>query len=722
MKNRLPPVEPSFLRFGAGRTPAGSGKSETNDVAPLSPVPASSRAFFWQGGGKSRPLIRVGFVTGLVLVAFISLLTYRNTCRLLEVEAQIARSYSQHSKNNGSQTAPSDLHELRNQQALAQELRSETLLVTGLGGAVALLVVLSAFLVVEKELTRRSRTEAELREREAETNRLLHQLTESEERFRIVADTAPVMLYATDESGSMTYLSRLWLEFRGRTEAEELGSGWLESLPEKDREAVVEKARDTRTRRVPNRLEFRARRHDGALRWLLASSVPRYLDGRYAGHIGSALDITEIKQAEDEMRVLIERQQKSETRLRQVSRQANCLLWEATVSETSISQGSIGEGKPEGHNPENHTALIWNLSVLDEDGAHQWLPIEWEPGQTFAVAFNIARSADDRAASDATSITAIREGKTGYRNEFRVRLADGSDCWIAEDVRIEPITTSGGTIENATPVLGKWRLVGVCTDINDRKKQEENLTRITMELQRSNEALQDFASIASHDLREPLRKIQMFGGMLQKNVAQIGDQNADRNLGRVLAAASRMEDLVRDLLAYSQVTSKAAPPATVDLSKIVGDVVIDLEARILETGGSVGVDKLPRLQADAVQMRQLFQNLISNALKFHKPDDLPVVLVRGKREMMDGVLTVVISISDNGVGFDPEYAERVFNIFERLDSEREGYEGTGVGLAICKKIAQRHGGTISAESQPGFGSTFTVRLPAAPESGGAEKT
>ncbi len=347
--------------------------------------------------------------------------------------------------------------------------------------------------------------------------------------------------------------------------------------------------------------------------------------------------------------------------------------------------------------------LGWNLSILDDQEAYRWLPIAWQPGEPFAPAFDDSRHPDDRARIDTNSAEAICNNRPGYRNEFRCRLADGGERWIAEDVRIE-------RLPNGPDGSGHWHLVGICTDITDRKRQEENLTRLTVELQRSNEALQDFASIASHDLREPLRKIQMFGGMLQKSVGQTGDPMAERNIERVMGAATRMDALVRDLLAYSRVTSKAAPVALVDLNQIAAEVVADLEARLIDTDGVVGFNSLPTVRADALQMRQLLQNLISNALKFHKKDQPPIVLVQGKREITPDGLFAVITVSDNGIGFEPEYAERVFNIFERLDSAREGYAGTGVGLAICRKIAQRHGGDVRADSLPGYGSVFTVRL------------
>jgi signal transduction histidine kinase len=191
---------------------------------------------------------------------------------------------------------------------------------------------------------------------------------------------------------------------------------------------------------------------------------------------------------------------------------------------------------------------------------------------------------------------------------------------------------------------------------------------------------------------------------------------------RMHAAAARMQTLINDLLSFSRVTTKAQPFAAVDLGGVVRDVVGDLEARIESSGGTVEVGELPTIEADAVQMRQLFQNLIANALKFRRPEVAPVVRVSatvltamptevGTPADGDGVPgNVEIRVADNGIGFDEKYLDRIFNVFQRLHG-REQYEGTGIGLAVCRKIAERHGGSITATSRPGEGTTFVVTLP-----------
>ena len=233
-------------------------------------------------------------------------------------------------------------------------------------------------------------------------------------------------------------------------------------------------------------------------------------------------------------------------------------------------------------------------------------------------------------------------------------------------------------------------------------------------LQRSNRELEQFASVASHDLQEPLRKIQAFGDRLQTRCAQgLGEQGRDY-LTRMLSSATRMRSLIDALLSFSRVTTKAQPFAPVDLSATAQDVVSDLESRIEGTGGRVEIGTLPTLEADPLQMRQLLQNLISNSLKFARPGEPPVVQVESrilpKVEGNGEISRFELLVRDNGIGFEEVYLDRIFELFQRLHGRQE-YEGTGMGLAICRKIVERHGGTITARSAPEEGATFVVNLP-----------
>jgi signal transduction histidine kinase len=232
------------------------------------------------------------------------------------------------------------------------------------------------------------------------------------------------------------------------------------------------------------------------------------------------------------------------------------------------------------------------------------------------------------------------------------------------------------------------------------------LERRARELARSNAELEQFASIASHDLQEPLRKVRTFTQQLTVMEAErLSDRGRDY-LERANAAAERMQKLIEDLLKFSRVATHGRPFAPVDLAQVTRDVLEDLEAQVEHSEAVIEVGELPTISADALQMRQLMQNLISNAIKFRREDVTPKVWIEAAVD--DG--NVRITVRDNGIGFEPEYSRRIFRVFERLHG-RGQYPGTGIGLALCRRIAERHGGTVLADSEPGQGATFTVTLP-----------
>ncbi len=264
----------------------------------------------------------------------------------------------------------------------------------------------------------------------------------------------------------------------------------------------------------------------------------------------------------------------------------------------------------------------------------------------------------------------------------------------------------------------------VAKDISKRIEDEQKLRQYAAKLEQSNRELQDFAYVASHDLQEPLRKVQAFGDRLQRKCAESLSEEGRDYVQRMRNASARMQTLIDDLLTFSRVTSNAKPFEPVDLKKIAEEVSSDLEVRIEQTGGGVEIGELPTIDADPSQMRQLFQNLIGNALKFHRPDEKPVIkiysknysltggsfVIEGKQIHTDGDNSCEIVIEDNGIGFEEKYLDRIFTVFQRLHGRAE-YEGSGIGLAVCRKIVERQGGTITASSQPGKGSAFFITLP-----------
>ncbi len=343
---------------------------------------------------------------------------------------------------------------------------------------------------------------------------------------------------------------------------------------------------------------------------------------------------------------------------------------------------------------------IWNTDlktnlVMWDDRVHALFGLK--PG-TFAGTHQAGLALvhpDDRDRVQKQREQAIQQD-TPYDTEFRVVWPDGS---------IHIVGLRGKVHRDAAgkPV----RMIGVCWDLTQRRQTEEARARLVRELARSNAELEQFAFIASHDLQEPLRKVQSFGDLLvAKAGAKLAPEEQDY-VARMQSAAQRMQALIHDLLAFAQVTSKAQPFVPIDLQQVLQGVLSDLETRIKTVGARVEIGKLPQVDSDAHQMRQLFQNLLSNALKFHRPDAPPVVVVQA-RLVKDHLCE--ITVRDNGIGFDEKHLDRIFRPFQRLHGRAE-FEGTGMGLAICHKIVERHGGTLTAQSTPGQGSAFIVRLP-----------
>jgi signal transduction histidine kinase len=304
----------------------------------------------------------------------------------------------------------------------------------------------------------------------------------------------------------------------------------------------------------------------------------------------------------------------------------------------------------------------------------------------------------------------------------------GSDSWILSGALV-----AFGLVALVALVLLRRMLIGTARVVEANRQLEdlnesleERVAERTAvaeqraaELARSNSELEQFASVASHDLQEPLRKIRMYAQRLPKRVGENLPAEATSDLGRMYDAAERMQRLIDDLLSFARVSSRQRDFEPVDLSALARDVVGDLEARIRELDAQVEIGELPVVAADRMQMGQLLQNLLSNALKFHREGVPPIVrigaeIVEGEPSRFAGEAAnerrCLIAIEDNGIGFEPKYAERIFSAFERLHSRSE-YDGTGIGLSIARKIAWRHGGELTATGAPGEGSTFTLTLP-----------
>jgi PAS domain S-box-containing protein len=408
------------------------------------------------------------------------------------------------------------------------------------------------------------------------------------------------------------------------------------------------------------RSEWRVRRHnDGQIRWLAAHATVFFDDtGRPLRMVGIHMDITDRKGVEDALR-------QSEERYRALVTATSQIVWTTDSNGLVIDNPSWGA-----------------FTGQSADQAKEW---GWAD----------ALHPDDRERISALWSEAVRT-QTIFETEYRIRRRDGE--FLDVSARGVPVLRADGSVR-------EW--VGICTDSTERKRAEEALIRRTRELERSNAELQQFAYVASHDLQEPLRTVANFTQLLAERYASQLDDDARDFIAFAVDGAVRMQALIQALLAYSRVGTKGRVLEPVDCNEALGRAVSNLRISIAENAAQVSHEELPVIQADATQLVQLFQNLIGNGIKF-KGVNPPRVHVSAVRQADYWTF----SVRDNGIGIEAQYDERIFDIFQRLH-HREEYPGTGIGLAVCKKIVERHGGKIGVESEPGNGSTFFFSIPAA---------
>ncbi|HEY9686673.1 MAG TPA: PAS domain S-box protein [Coleofasciculaceae cyanobacterium] len=487
-------------------------------------------------------------------------------------------------------------------------------------------------------------------------------LQESEAKLRATMDMATDAIISIDADGSILFFNKAAEQIFGYASAEVLGRNVNMLMPSpyhEEHDQYLDNYRRTGVRKIIGiGREVVALRKDGTA-FPIDLSVSEISQAQKQLFTGIIRDITKRKETERAL-------QDSEVRFRTLANSVPAIVW------TCLPSGEMN-------------------FISDRWTEYTGLTSEKSLGYCWMDAVH----PEDRTQTRLLWLESVRT-ETDYEAEYRYRRHDGEYRWFL--ARAHPLRDEQGRIT-------AW--YGSSTDIQDFKLYQEALLNYQERLLNSNKELEGFATVASHDLQAPLRKIRSFADHVRSTSRDQLSPEALEDLERIQNASARMQDLVTDLLALSRINRKGQPFSETDLNDVLMLVQEELLPEVESTSASIEVSPLPTIEADGMQMHQLFQNLIENALKFHQKDVPPVIRVSAEI-LPNGYCR--IAVADNGIGIKPEYFERIFEIFQRLHGV-SAYPGTGIGLSICKRIVERHGGHISVESIPGRGTTFYVQLP-----------
>ncbi|MBD3369918.1 PAS domain S-box protein [Candidatus Fermentibacteria bacterium] len=494
-----------------------------------------------------------------------------------------------------------------------------------------------------------------------ERKRAKRELELSEFRRRFYVEAMGQLDWSTNARGEVVGDVPPWRAYTGQTIEEVKGWGWLEAIHPADVERTQERWQEAIGKKSNYEAEFRVRGKNGEYRWFLTKAAPLLDDnGDIREWTGTCIDVHEMKKAE-------EAQRESEKRYRKLYES----MMDAFVA--TDMDGRIVE-----FNQRYLDLLGYTEEEITELTYIDLTPAKWHEMEAEIV--------DNQILED------------GYSEVYEKEYIRKDGSTIPVELRTFLINSEDGSPENM------WAIV---RDITDRKRAREEIERYTRELERSNRELEQFAYVASHDLQEPLRMVSSYTQLLAQRYEDLLDEDARDFIGYAVDGANRMQRLISDLLSYSRVSTRGKPFEATDSHAALGRAIANLQSAIEESGAMVTNDDLPTVPADPPQLVQLFQNLLSNAIKFRKESEPPRVHVSAEKRANQWVFSVI----DNGIGFDMQYNDKVFTIFQRLHA-RDKYPGTGMGLAICKRIVERHGGWIWVESEVGKGSTFRFALPA----------
>jgi PAS domain S-box-containing protein len=538
------------------------------------------------------------------------------------------------------------------------------------------------FLKITKDLTEQKIANDKLQQYAAELSKQNEELTRSEERYhQMIDEVEEYAIILLDTKGHILHWNKGAQRIKGYTADEAIGQSFTIFYPEEDKMSglpyrLLEEAREKG--RVHHE-GWRVRKDRTKFWGTVVITALHNSAGEVIGFTKVTRDLTKRKFADEE---LINSKNQLEARTRQL--EASEERYHKMVEE--VQDYAIILLDKEGK------ILNWNKGAEKIKG--------YRPEESIGQSFTMFYTAEDRMKGVPLSL--LKEAALTGRAEhegWRVRK-DRSKFWGST------VITALHNKENELIGFSK-----VTRDLTERKMAEETLQQYLEKLERNNEELEQFAYVASHDLKEPLRKIITFGNLLETNAKEDLNEKAKDYVSRMQNSASRMMSLIEDLLNFSRVNRPTEGFELVDLNQVISRVLSDLEVLILSRNVQIEIGKLPHLEGRKSQLGQLFQNLISNSVKFNDKKE-PVISITGSTFVDEGTANKFskIEIKDNGIGFENIYSQRIFEIFQRLHGKSE-FPGTGIGLAICKKIVEAHGGTISAEGNLGEGATFTMIFP-----------
>jgi PAS domain S-box-containing protein len=507
-------------------------------------------------------------------------------------------------------------------------------------------------------------------------------LQKDESLAHIITSTSPVTLWMTDDEGQVIYINQTWVDWVGGNIRSHLGNGWLTALLPEDRERTMKAFNKAFQSRKLFSTEFRISRKNGEIRWCSSDGSPYYKeDGSFGGYAGSISDTTDRKVAEQKLA-------SQNTLINTITNNTQQALFLMNDRQVCTYM-----------NPAAEQMTGFKMEEVLDKPLHYYIHHTHPDGSHFPI--------EDCAIDRALPTKAQTKGE---------------EIFIHKDGYFYPVAfTASPIIDNGVPVGTVIEVRDTSEEkrieeaLRNKEKQamqmlEKKVKERTQALEKTNFELLRFTSIASHDLKEPVRKISIFSKMLQDRLENSVDETSFKHLQKIIQSSDRMVLLIDDLLTISRISNTELQVEDVDLNKVVSEVVDNLEIPIKEQNARIELLKLPTVKGMAIQLQQVFQNLISNSLKFSHKQRASHICISCEDSQLNGKEAVTIIYQDNGIGFRPDQSEKIFDIFYRLHN-KDQFEGTGIGLAIVKKIIDSHHGAVHAEGKEGEGARFEIKLP-----------